>query len=159
MLPLQPNYFSSFSILMPSFLCCVRVPFELALLNWMPLDKYWLKKKNFNKPWCFFFMRAKYFYVNFNKDTTWWSHSSSCSTCWSHPCTRWGSVSFCWWWPSSKITPAQNQKKLNTRKVRYFCRHITDLAISIKLTLQVYASKKFRQCYKKTLIIWETFLM
>ena len=41
-------------------------------------------------------------------------------------------------------------KKLNARKVRYFCRHdITDLTISIKLTLQVYASKKFRQCYKK----------
>ena len=28
-----------------------------------------------------------------------------------------------------------NNKKLNTRKVRYFCRHdITDLTISIKLT-------------------------
>ena len=25
--------------------CCVRAPFKLALLNWMPLEKYWIKKK------------------------------------------------------------------------------------------------------------------
>ena len=32
-------------VLMSLFLCCVRAPFKLALLNWMPLDKYWLYKK------------------------------------------------------------------------------------------------------------------
>ena len=31
---------------MSLFLCFVRAPFKLALLNWMPLDKYWIKKKN-----------------------------------------------------------------------------------------------------------------
>ena len=30
---------------MSLFLCFVRAPFKLALLNWMPLDKYWLRKK------------------------------------------------------------------------------------------------------------------
>ena len=30
---------------MSLFLCFVRAPFKLALLNWMPLDKYWIKKK------------------------------------------------------------------------------------------------------------------
>ena len=30
---------------MSLFLCFVRAPFKLALLNWMPLDKYWLEKK------------------------------------------------------------------------------------------------------------------
>ena len=30
---------------MSLFLCYVRAPFKLALLNWMPLDKYWFKKK------------------------------------------------------------------------------------------------------------------
>ena len=33
---------------MSLFLCCVRAPFKLALLNWMPLDKYWLEKKKKN---------------------------------------------------------------------------------------------------------------
>ena len=30
-------------------LCCVRAPFKLALLNWMPLDKYCIKKKKKKK--------------------------------------------------------------------------------------------------------------
>ena len=30
---------------MSLFLCFVRAPFKLALLNWMPLDKYQIKKK------------------------------------------------------------------------------------------------------------------
>ena len=29
---------------MSLFLCFVRAPFKLALLNWMPLDKYWINK-------------------------------------------------------------------------------------------------------------------
>ena len=34
---------------MSLFLCCVKAPFKLALLNWMPLDKHWLEKKNDQK--------------------------------------------------------------------------------------------------------------
>ena len=36
---------SNFIVLMSLFLCFVRAPFKLALLNWMPLDKFWIKKK------------------------------------------------------------------------------------------------------------------
>ena len=35
---------------MSLFLCCVRAPLKLALLNWIPLHKYWLKKKNIWSP-------------------------------------------------------------------------------------------------------------
>ena len=35
---------------MSSFLCCLRAPFKLAPLNWIPLDKYCLKKHT-HKRW------------------------------------------------------------------------------------------------------------